>query len=425
MKSDLLLRKNYSPFCLKSIAFGLGCFVFGEQSATATDIVPPATPKNAVRVATFNAALNRKKDGQLLRELNSGDEQAKRIAKIIQIIAPDILLVNELDYSSGQAAQIFRDKYLLQSFPDGIKSNPSSLSHIFAATVNTGVNSGMDLNLNGRSTDSDDSWGYGAFPGQYGMAVYSRFPIRENDVRSFQMFPWNQMPNAKRPKLKDGKTGEERFFHSDEVWRKLRLSSKSLWDVPIDVQGETIHVIASHPTPPVFDGAEDRNGCRNHDEIRLLRDFVSSTSDGDYLVDDLGKSGPLPARSHFVILGDLNADPMDGSGIAQGILELLGSPRVQSEFVPTSEGAVEASKMQGKANQKHKGNPAHDTGDFNDNEPGNLRIDFVLPSSNCKIINGGVFWPTASQLKDTDPTLADASDHHLVWLDIELVAEPK
>jgi len=228
------------------------------------------------------------------------------------------------------------------------------------------------------------------------------------------------MPNAKRPKLMDKATGQEKVFHSDEVWNKLRLSSKSHWDVPIEINGTTLHMIASHPTPPVFDGPEDRNGCRNHDEIRLIKDYVSGTSDGSYLVDDNGKSGPLDAESQFVILGDLNSDPLDGSGIRSSINVLLGSPRVSSTFTPESDGAVEASSLQGKANQKHKGNAAYDTGDFNDMEPGNLRVDFVLPSSNCKVVTGGVFWPTVEQFKDNAPDLADASDHHLVWLDIEL-----
>ena len=116
---------------------------------------------------------------------------------------------------------------------------------------------------------------------------------------------------------------------------------------------------------------------------------------------------------------------MDGSGLSQGIIDLLGSSRVSSAFVSSSDGGVEASKLQGKANQKHKGNAANDTGDFNDNEPGNLRIDFVLPSSNCRVVNGGVFWPTAEQLKNVDPKLADASDHHLVWLDIALSSQAK
>ena len=399
------------------------------QSMQAADpvrgIVPPPPVKGCVRVATFNVALNRKENGQLVRDLKTGDEQAKRIAVIVQLVAPDILLANEVDYSDGEAAQLLRDQYFMKPQSSVLNTKASPLVHLFTAPVNTGVRSGMDLNANGRDNDNDDNWGYGAFPGQYGMAVYSRFPISEKNVRTFQMFRWSQMPNAKRPKLVDKGTGQEKFFHSDDLWGKLRLSSKSHWDVPIQINGTTLHIIAAHPTPPVFDGLEDRNGCRNHDEIRLIRDYVSGTKDGNYIVDDQGKSGPLSTDARFVILGDLNSDPKDGSGMSQGILDLLSSPRVSSEFVPASEGAVEASKLQGKANLKHKGNPANDTGDFNDNEPGNLRIDFVLPSSNCKVVNGGVFWPTAEQLKDIDPKLADASDHHLVWLDIEVGSQPK
>lgn len=387
-------------------------------------IGPPPPAPGCVRVATFNVALNRKENGQLVRDLKAGDEQAKRIAVIVQLVAPDILLANEVDYSEGEAARLLQEQFFLKPQSSVLNTKASSLVHMFTAPVNTGVRSGMDLNANGRDTDNDDNWGYGAFPGQYGMAVYSRFPISEKDVRTFQMFRWSQMPNAKRPKLVDKGTGEEKFFHSDDVWGKLRLSSKSHWDVPIQIFGTTLHIIASHPTPPVFDGLEDRNGCRNHDEIRFLRDYVSGTKDGNYIVDDVGKSGPLSPDSPFVILGDLNSDPKDGSGISQGILDLLSSPRVNSKFTPASEGAVEASKLQGKANLKHKANAANDTGDFNDNEPGNLRIDFVLPSSRCKVVSGGVFWPTAEQLKDIDPKLADASDHHLVWLDIDLGSQP-
>ena len=390
-----------------------------------SDIAPPPPAKGCIRIATFNVALNRKEQGQLVRDLKTGDEQAKRIATIVQIVAPDVLLANEVDYSDGEAAKLLRDMYFLKPQANAWKTQPSTLANLFTAPVNTGMPSGLDLNLNGRTADSDDSWGYGAFPGQYGMAVFSRFPISEKEVRSFQMFRWSQMPGAKRPKLLDKATGKEKFFHTDEVWNKLRLSSKSHWDVPIEINGTTLHLIASHPTPPVFDGPEDRNGCRNHDEIRLVKDYVSGTAEGSYLVDDKGKSGPLAADARFVILGDLNSDPKDGSGISQGIIDLLSSKRVLSAFVPESQGAVEAAQAQGKANAKHKGNPANDTGDFNDNEPGNLRIDFVLPSSNCKVINGGVFWPTSEKLKGSDPKLADASDHQLVWLDIELTPKSK
>jgi hypothetical protein len=40
----------------------------------------------------------------------------------------------------------------------------------------------------------------------------------------------------------------------------FRLSSKSHWDVPIVIGRKTVHFLVSHPTPPVFDGPEDRNG---------------------------------------------------------------------------------------------------------------------------------------------------------------------
>lgn len=391
--------------------------LFGQSLA----IDPPA--QGCVRVATFNVAMNRKEAGQLIQNLKDGDEQASRIACIIRLVQPDVLLVNELDYSDGQAAKLFLEKYLAGDNRSKIPTKPCRFEYQFSSSVNTGMPSGLDLNLNGRSNDNDDAWGYGAFPGQYGMAVYSRYPIREDQIRTFQKLKWSAMPGAKRPKIIDAGTNIEKYFHSDDVWNQLRLSSKSHWDVPILVGESLLHVIASHPTPPVFDGPEDRNGCRNHDEIRLLKDYVEGTTQGNYIVDDSGVVGPLARNAHFVIMGDLNSDPNDGSGILSGIRDLLGSERVASGFVPESEGGRIASRVQGKMNDKHRGNPAHDTGDFNDASVGNLRIDFVLPSSNCHVVRGGVFWPSPQHLQDLDPDLAEASDHHLVWLDIRLTKE--
>ena len=71
---------------------------------------------------------------------------------------------------------------------------------------------------------------------------------------------------------------------------KLRLSSKSHWDVPIKVNNEIVHALVSHPTPPVFDGTEDRNGKRNSDEIRFWADYVSP-GQGGYIYDDKGGKG--------------------------------------------------------------------------------------------------------------------------------------
>ncbi len=389
-----------------------------------TKVRIPAPQAGAIRVATFNVALNRKAAGDLARDLRNGDEQASKIAAIIQSVDPDILLVNELDYDE-ETAKLFLEKYLQVQQPDAprvpSKGNKEqlSLTHFFAGPVNTGIDSGLDLNKNDRLHDSDDAWGYGAFPGQYGFAVYSKFPIAHDKIRTFQKFLWSDMPNALRPATPSKEGGAPTPFHSDDVWSQLRLSSKSHWDVPIDVNGREFHVIASHPTPPVFDGPEDRNGCRNHDEIRLLQDYIGGGERGAYLVDDRGHKGPIESGVPFAILGDLNSDPEDGDGISSAIRNLINDKWIAKYEVPRSMGAIEASQKSGQANTKHRGDPASDTGDFNDKSPGNLRIDFVLPSANCAVVKSGVFWPSSDESR-TSNALAEASDHRLVWVDIVL-----
>ncbi len=223
----------------------------------------------------------------------------------------------------------------------------------------------MDLDNNGKSDGPNDAFGFGNHPGQYAFVVYSRFPIETAKVRSFQKFLWNDMPGALKPIKGDGQP-----FWSDEIWPKLRLSSKNHVDVPISIDGKVLHVLASHPTPPAFDKEEDRNGCRNHDEIRLWTDYVTGGPESDYLKSDQGTKGGLDTSAAFVIVGDLNADPVDGSGKSEGIRKLLASPRVHQHPAPRSMGGPETSKKQGRANLAQRGDPAEDTSDFNDREPG-------------------------------------------------------
>jgi 3-phytase len=395
------------------ICVGVTYLLTVSNSAQAQQI--PAPPKGAIRIATFNMALNRSKAGELSSGLQQGDEQAKKIAAIVQLVRPDVLLANEVDFDGGQSAKLLADKYLNANL-EGLETEPLKLVHWFTAEVNTGVQSGLNLTGTGKTGKPEDAWGFGAFPGQYGMVVYSRFPFQENKVRTFQKFLWSDMPNALSPGV--GKPNDESWkpYYSDEIWKQLRLSSKSHWDVPVNIDGRVLHVLASHPTPPVFDGPEDRNGRRNHDEIRFFCDYIDGLT---YMVDDRGNGGGLDHSAEFVVLGDLNADPNDGDGLHAGIDRLLKSKRINASFVPTSKGAVEAAAASGQANAKHQGNPSHDTGDFNDRNPGNLRIDFVLPSSGLKLIGGGVFWPTNDEIKSLPIDVSDASDHHMVWIDIQ------
>jgi alkaline phosphatase D len=372
-----------------------------------------------LRVATFNAAMNRKSAGELTEGLQKGDPQAAKIAEILRAVSPDVFLLNEIDYDE-RSAEVFLNRYLSsqerQDSQEPTEQPP--WKYFFAGPVNTGVDSGLDLDGNGKLHEPNDAWGFGTYPGQYGMAVFSRHEIQKEAIRTFQNFRWSRMPGALRPMRSNPGSTELESYYPDAVWDQLRLSSKSHWDVPILIGGKTLHLIASHPTPPVFDGPEDRNGCRNHDEIRLLMDYVAGDSSGAYVVDDNGRTGPLATDASFVIAGDLNSDPIDGDGRAEAIRKLLEHPRLAKSPAPKSLGGVEASENSKGANLKHQADPATDTGDFNDRNPGNLRIDFVLPSANLKVLASGVYWPSKSQSAEAN-ALVGASDHRLVWVDLQ------
>lgn len=370
---------------------------------------------DTVRIATFNASLNRATAGGLVRDLRTADNpQARRVAAIVQQVRPDILLINEFDYDEqGEALRLFLTNYL-----DRAQNGAATIDYPFAytAAVNTGVPSGFDLNRDGTiDTSGQDALGFGQFPGQYGMVLLSRYPIEVTNIRSFRRFLWRDLPGALLPD----------DWYTSEVLVILPLSSKSHWDVPISIGKRVIHMLASHPTPPAFDGPEDRNGRRNHDEIRLWVDYLTPRA-SDYLHDDDGTRGGLRGRD-FVVLGDLNADPLDGNGRSDAIRRLLAHPRIQRGTVPSSAGAAEAARAQGGANASHRGPASNDTADFHDREVGNLRVDYVLPSHTLPVCDSGVFWPTADDpLRSLLGTAASpTSDHRLVWVDLALTAHCK
>ncbi len=356
-----------------------------------------------VRVATFNASLNRFNAGDLGAELAAvvaGGAPEDQLAAVLEIIAindPDILLINEFDYAPGNA-ELMAD---ITGYP-----------YSFAAPSNTGIPSGFDLDNSGSVGGPNDAFGFGFFPGQFGMLVLSKYEI--TDVRTFQTFLWKDVPGAMLPENPDGTS-----FYSDDELDIFRLSSKSHWDVTIDLGARGLHFLVSHPTPPVFDGPEDRNGTRNFDEIRFWADYISPST-SRYIYDDEGTYGGLTPGSAFVIAGDQNSDPLDGDSIPGAIQQLLESPRVNTKVTPSSEGAVEQAELQGGANDTHLSDPAFDTADFADGNPGNLRADYVLPSKQLRIVDAGVFWPLSDDplfsLVGTFPF--PSSDHRLVWIDV-------
>lgn len=347
-----------------------------------------------VKIATYNVSLYGKQPGEVQRRLASGNSlQAQKIARVIQSVRPDILLINEIDYdASGKTASLLAEKYFAVSLAGSV---PIEYPFVYAFESNTGVDSSLDLDSNSQLGEPNDRWGYGVYPGQYAMAVFSRFPIAEDQIRTFRKFKWSDLPGALRPVDPDSREP----YYSDAIWQRLRLSSKNHADVPISVGDSLIHVLASHPTPPVFDGPADHNGCRNHDEIAFWKHYIGSGADA--LVDDEGRAGGITADSSFVIMGDLNSDPNAGDSNKKAIVDLLADKRTQDPR-PTSLGAAQ-------------GGRGDETAAFGRDRQ--LRVDFVVPSADLILQRSGVFWPE----KDSPHReWISASDHRLVWIEVQV-----
>jgi hypothetical protein len=381
-----------------------------------------------VRFSTFNASLNRFNAGDLVRDLSTPEnDQAKYVAEIIQRTRPEVLLINEFDYDNQDggkslAARYFQENYLSvsQNNTDAGAAEPIVYPYRYTAPSNTGIDSGFDLDKDGNLGGPGDAYGFGFFPGQYAMTVYSMHPIDEVGVRTFQYFLWKDMPGALLPI--DPETGQS--YYTEEELDVFRLSSKNHWDVPIIIEGRTVHFLNSHPTPPVFDGPEDRNGTRNYDEIRFWADYIIPSRSG-YIYDDNGVMGGITPGDPFVIAGDQNSDPYDGDSIPGSAQLLLDHQLVNTKVTPSSPGGVQQDELQGGNNENHLGDPAYDTADFSDFGPfgpGNLRADYVLPRKQLRIDDAGVFWPLESDplfgLVGTWPF--PSSDHRLVWVDVRI-----
>ncbi|MBM9596212.1 endonuclease/exonuclease/phosphatase family protein [Roseitranquillus sediminis] len=355
---------------------------------------PLPAAADSLRVATWNVELARRGPGLLLRDILGGDPQVEAVAQVVAKVAPDILLLTGVDWDFHGAALAA----LAQRFAEAGIDYP----HRYAPRPNTGLATGLDMDGDGYLGDGSDAQGFGRFAGDGGMALLSRFPIGA-DPRDFSDLLWRDLPGATLPH-QDGAP-----FPSEEAQAVQRLSSSGHWDVPVILpSGREIRTWAFHATPPVFDGPEDRNGLRNRDEAAFWLRYLD------------GALGDRP-EAPFVLMGDANLDPLDGDGLPDAMEALLSHPRLQDPR-PASEGGAVAAEAQGGVNAGHRGDPALDTADWDDDGPGNLRVDYILPSSEWQVLDAGVFWP-APGARDADLLSSEgtaASRHRLVWADLAL-----
>ncbi|MFG0285875.1 MAG: endonuclease/exonuclease/phosphatase family protein [Phycisphaerales bacterium JB039] len=375
-----------------------------------------------IRVATFNV-----EDLRTSELVRNDVPRAQRLAETLQRLRPNIVLINEIAYDlpgapdcppegEGRNARRFVEHYLSFAQAEGLEPLRYTA---FMAPVNTGMPSGFDLDNDGQTVTEfpapgrakadgsypeapaearaygNDCWGFGTFPGQYGMAllVDERLEILTDEVRTFRKLPWNYMNGALLPETESGEP-----WYSEEELVYMRLSSKSHWDVPVRLpNGSVVHLLCSHPTPPAFDGPEQRNVRRNHDEIRFWNDYLSSAS---YIVDDDERPGGLLRGQAFIILGDLNADPDEGDAMTESLDDLLANRRIDARLVPMATEPVD-------------GLDADDTAQWG------RRVDYILPSTNLLPLEAGV-WRTAPLERAGQSGFP--SDHFPVWMKLTVPA---
>jgi endonuclease/exonuclease/phosphatase family metal-dependent hydrolase len=385
-----------------------------------------------VRIATFNV---RELSTAKLEAVDAAgfgtDPQLRAAAEIVRRVRPDILVLQEIDHDVRQPDDLtlngrrFVERYLAaETASEGSAgSAPLDYPYLYAAPSNTGIPSGQDLNNDGQvagpdqvgdRTYGEDSFGFGLYPGQFATILLSRYPIRGDEARTFQLFRWSALPGNHIPS----------DFYSPEEVEILRLSSKSHWDVPVEIGPTTLHLWISHPTPPVYDGPEDRNGRRNYDEVAFWLAYL----DGEpALVDDAGLTGGWTGGSGgddpFLIVGDLNADTEKGDAFEvdgkRAIERLLDDPRLEdtAPFLHSTGALVERAREA--TEPEHAGAP-----DFPERATavflGGMRIDYLLPSRDLGVEAGGVFWPSPDEDPEGARLAEAASDHRLVWLDLRV-----
>lgn len=404
------------PICLVLAA----CAPEHVQETVRSDRTPDTL---LLRVAAYNIEDVRQDD-----LANPEHPRLSMIATEIQRLRPDVILLSEVAYDQpgapgyregeapGQNGRRFAERFL--AVPQAPDLEPIRY-HAFTAPTNTGLPSGFDFDNNGYAVTTfppppagtggepgeqtaegrlygNDAWGFGTFPGQYGMALLVRegLEIVTDSVRTFRLLPWSSQPGAQPPV--DPTTGEA--WYAPDEWAAFRLSSKSHWDVPVRLpNGTVVHVLASHPTPPAFDGAERRNVLRNAAEIRFWADYLDGAP---YVVDDSSRAGGLPQDAPFVILGDLNADPDEGQSLDDPVgTYLLSHPRVNGAFTPVADRSTLA---------------AYPNLQPDDTAVWGLRVDYALPSSELRVVDGGI---------RRSPIAEGAlrpSDHFVVWLDLQV-----
>lgn len=351
-----------------------------------------------LRVATLHADITAEASAEqpvenLIAALRTGNHtQARAVAQTVQTNAPDVLVLTGVTYDQEQ--QIAEE---LRTYLSAGQRTETGLDYpyMFTAPTNSGSESGVDLDGDGTIGGAGDAIGYGEYPGQYGTVVFSKHPIVEDEVRTFQKFLWSDLPENSMP--------EDRFSELESS--VLRLNETSLWDVPVEVEGQTVHIIAT----AVASQHEDADTSRGDDIRRVLADYVSGQA--WYLYDDEGETASLSPGTPLVVAGVPAAEGVP----AEGLSALLDSPVLQ-DTAPAVVSEVPAAEHPGGSEEGEAGATRHIPG------AQDRRTSYVLPSEVLDVSGSGVFWPGEDERghEVVNPDSAYALDDRLVWVDLTI-----
>lgn len=255
--------------------------------------------------------------------------------------APDVLLLTNIDHDADAAA--------LTALRDTLAVRGLDYPHLFTRRPNSGLITDIDLDGDGRTRGARDAMGYGRFAGDGGQAILSRYPISLMADHSDAL--WIDTPGSLIADTDPGRDIQ-------------RLASTAFWAVAVDAPDTPVTLLTIGATPPVFDGPEDRNGRRNHDEVLFWTHWM----------DDL--------PGHRVVIGYLNLDPDRGDGLRRAAQTLLADPRLQDPL------------------------PGQPTVTWDSTGP--MRVSYILPDASLTVIDAGIMPPDDN-----------AGPHALIWVDVD------
>jgi hypothetical protein len=287
-----------------------------------------------LRLATYHGDFSRKGPGLFYKELLNKPP----VMDALTALSPDVLLLTDIDFDAGNAA--------LGALADRLGGYP----HLFSQRPNRGTPTGVDLDGDGRLGGPRDAQGFGYYSGQGGMALMSRYPLRLTQDHTGLL--WRDLPGNLMPE-------------NDPARDIQRLSTTAHWAITVDLPTGPLTLLTLSATTPVFDGPEDRNGRRNHDELILLQRMMDE------------------ADQPLVVMGHFNLDPVIGEGRHDAVQTIMNDPRLHDPLpnLPT----------------------------VHWDSVGALRVSYVLPDAGLDVRGAGRSEP-----------IENLGPHRVIWVDLAL-----